>query len=221
MEDNAVSPEIYELLASADWEDLGKKMLGRAIWRGSTRYRITKMTIFARGCSIEDVVSHIIESAFDGRRKWDPTKKDLENWLLNHVDSVMDWWLKLRENRDLAYDEFESIEQSTDDGATQVQSIELEAVLRYGPLDPATITENINDEDQAKELYNTLFDSTADDPELQDVILVMIDMNTDFPKPADIAEKLGVSVDEIYNRKKRLKRCLDKVVASLEKKRLS
>ena len=68
-EDNdIVSPEIYEILESADWETLGKKMLAYAIWRGSTRYRITPTTIFARGYSIDDVMSHIIQSAFEGKR---------------------------------------------------------------------------------------------------------------------------------------------------------
>ena len=216
MEDNsAVSSEIYEILASADWETLGKNMLARAIWRGSTRYRITPTTIFARGCSVEDVISHIIQSVFEGSRKWNPHDKDLEEWLLSQVDSVMDWWLNLRENKNLAYEEFESTERKEDRGTKFVQSTELEIVLRYGPPDLEMLVVKDMDEEEAKELYNALFDDAADEPELQEIILAMMDM--DDPKPSDVAEKLDIPVEDIYNRKKRLKRRLDKVMAALRK----
>jgi len=214
-DDNAVSPEIYEILASADWETLGKKMLARAVWRGTTRYRITSKTIFARGYSIEDVVSRIIQSVFEGWRKWDPSEKDLEDWLLSQVDSVIDWWLKLRENKNVAYEEFENTEQKEDHQASIIRSTELETVLQYGPPDPETLVVKDIDEEEAKELYNTLFDDTSDEPELQEVILAM--MEIDDPKPSDVAEKLGVPVEDIYNRKKRLKRRLDNVMAALRK----
>lgn len=216
MEDNsAVSSEIYEILASADWETLGKNMLARAIWRGSTRYRITPTTLFARGCSIDDVISHIIQSVFEGSRKWDPRQKDLEEWLLSQVDSVMDWWLKLRENKNLVYEEFESIERKEDGDTGFAQSSELEVVLRYGLPDPETLVVKDIDEEEANELYNALFDDTSDDPELQEVILAIMDI--DNPKPSDVAEKLGIPVEDVYNRKKRLKRRLDKVTATFRK----
>ena len=216
MEDNTAIPlKTYEILACADWVTLGKNMLARAIWRGSTRYRITPTTIFARGCSMEDVISHIIQSVFEGRRKWDPGEKDLEEWLLDQVDSVMDWWLKLRENRDLAYEEFEITERKEDRDANLVRSTELEIVLRYGPPDPETLMIGDIDEKEAEEIYTALFEAAADEPELQEIILTMMDM--DNPKPSDVAEKLGVTAEDIYNRKKRLKRRLDIVMAARRK----
>lgn len=215
-EDNdIVSPEIYEILESADWETLGKKMLAHAIWRGSTRYRITPTTIFARGYSIDDVISHIIQSAFEGKRKWSPEEKSLEDWLLSHVDSVMDWWLNLRENKDLVYDALENTEQNEDHQTNLIQSIELETVLKYGPPDPETLMVKNIEEMEAKELYNALFDDTLDEPELQNMILAMMDI--DDPKPSEIAEVLDTTAEDIYNRKKRLKRHLDKIMAALRK----
>jgi hypothetical protein len=222
MEENVtVSLEIYELLASADWETLGKKMLARAIWRGSTRYRITSATIFARGLSIEDVIPYIIRSAFDGTREWRPDDISLEDWLMNQVDSVMDWWLKLRENRNIAYEELENSQEKGDHEITHIKSTELETVLRYGLPSPEAIIIKKVDEEAAKEIYNALFDETSDVPELQEVILANMElldsMDVDKIKPSDIAEKLGVSSEEIYNRNKRLKRRLDKVLTALGK----
>jgi DNA-directed RNA polymerase specialized sigma24 family protein len=210
-EDNRVSPEIYELLESADWESLGKKMLARAIWRGSTRYRVTSTTVFARGYSVEDVVSYIIQSVFDGGRKWDPNENTLEDWLLDQVDSVMDWWLKLRENRNLPFEELENAERVEFADAKRIQLTELDAVLKYGPPSPEIILIDQIDEQEAKELFEAVFDDTSDDPELQEMILAMIDI--DDPKPRVIAEVLGVPVEDIYNRKKRLKHHLDKVIS--------
>ncbi len=161
---------------------------------------------------MEDVISHIIQSIFEGRRKWDPDEKSLEEWLLNQVDSVMDWWLKLRENKDLAFEEFEITERKENRDANLVRSTELEIVLQYGPPDPETLIAKDIDEEEAKEIYNALFDATADEPELQEIILAMMDM--DNPKPSDVAEKLGVAVEDVYNCKKRLKRRLDSVMAA-------
>jgi DNA-directed RNA polymerase specialized sigma24 family protein len=128
---------------------------------------------------------------------------------------VMDWWLNLRENKNLAYEEFESTERKEDRGTKFVQSTELEIVLRYGPPDLEMLVVKDMDEEEAKELYNALFDDAADEPELQEIILAMMDM--DDPKPSDVAEKLDIPVEDIYNRKKRLKRRLDKVMAALRK----
>ena len=210
-----VSPEIYEILESADWETLGKKMLAYAVWRGSTRYRITPATIFAGGYSIDDVISYIIQSAFEGKRKWSPNEKSLEDWLLSQVDSVMDWWLNLRENKDLLYDTLDNTEQKEDHQTNLIQSIELETVLKYGPPDPETLLIKDIDEMEAKELYNALFDDTLDEPELQNMILAMMDI--DDPKPSEVAEILGTTPEDIYNRKKRLKRHIDKIMAALRK----
>ena len=210
-----VSPEIYEILVSADWVTLGKKMLAHAIWRGATRYRITPATIFAKGHSIDDVISHIIQSVFEGNRKWNSDEKSLEDWLLSQVDSVMDWWLKLRENKNVGYEEIENIEQTDDRQTNLMHSIELETVLKYGPPDPETLLIKNIDETEAKELYNALFDDTSENPELQEVLLAM--MEIDDSKPSEIAVKLGTTAEDIYNRRKRLKRHLDKISAALRK----
>jgi len=214
-EDNQISPEIYGLLESADWDSLGKKMLARAIWRGSARYRITSTTIFARGLSVDDAVSYIIQSVFEGGRQWDPNESILEDWLLDQVDSVMDWWLKLRENRDLAFEELENVEQEDTHNTKRVQSVEMEAVLKYGPPSPEKILIDKIDEQEAKDLYEALYNDTSADPELQEMILAMMDI--DDPTPRVVAEALGIPVEDIYNRRKRLKRHLDKVTAVYRK----
>lgn len=210
-----VSPEIYEILVSADWATLGKKMLAHAIWRGSTRYRIAPATIFARGYSIDDVISHIIQSVLEGTRRWNPDEKSLEDWLLSQVDSVMDWWLNLRENKNVVYEEIENTEQKEDHQINLIHSIEIETVLKHGPPDPETLLVKNIDETEGKEVYNALFDDTSDNPELQEVILAM--MEVDDPKPSEIAVKLGTTAEDIYNRKKRLKRHLEKIMAAPRK----
>jgi hypothetical protein len=46
----------------------------------------------------------------------------------------------------------------------------------------------------------------ADEPELADVVKAVLDL--DLSKPQEIAETLGISTDEVQNRKKRLRRRL-------------
>jgi RNA polymerase sigma factor (sigma-70 family) len=222
MEDSvAVSPEIYDVFASADWGTLGKKMLRRAIWRGSTRYRITSTTVFARGYSLEDTISYIIQSVLEGKRQWKPDEINLEDWLMNQIDSVIDWWLKLRENRNMAYDELENSNNEEDHEFNPVEISELEIVVLYGLPTPEATIELRQDDEEAKEIYNALFDAISDEPELQEVLLANMElseeMDLDQIKPSNIAEKLGVTSGEVYNRNKRLKRRLDKVLIALGK----
>jgi DNA-directed RNA polymerase specialized sigma24 family protein len=214
-EEHQISPEQYALLESADWDSLGKNMLARAIWRGSSRYRVTSTTVFARGLSVEDAVSYIIQSVFEGTRKWDPNEIPLEDWLINQVDSVMDWWLKLRENRDVAFEELENVAQEDVHDPKSIQKIELEAVLKFGPPSPEKILIEETDEQEAKVFFEAVYDDTSDDPELQEMIIAMLDM--DDLKPRVVAEALGVPVEDIYNRKKRLQRHLDKLIAIRER----
>lgn len=214
-EEHQISPEQYALLEYADWDSLGKRMLARAIWRGSVRYRVTPTTVFARGLSVEDAVSYIIQSVFEGTRKWDPNEIPLEDWLLDQVDSVMDWWLKLRENRDVAFEELENVAQEDVHDPKHTQKIELEAVLKFGPHSPEKILIEETDEQEAKVFFEAVYDDTSDNPELQEMIIAMLDI--DDPKPRAVAEALGVPVEDIYNRKKRLQRHLDKLIAIRER----
>jgi hypothetical protein len=214
-EGHPISLELYALLESADWESLGKKMLARAIWRGLGRYRITSSTVFARGLSVEDAVSYIIQSVFDGTRVWDPTKIILEDWLLNQVDSVIDWWLKLRENKNLTLEEVENASQENIQDPKGIQSIELEAVLKFGSPTPEQVLIDKMDEEEAKEFYESLYEDTSDDPDLQELIIALLDI--DDPTPRVIAEALGVPVEDIYNRKKRLQRRIEKMIEISER----
>ena len=220
-ENIAVSSKIYMVLASADWGELGKKMLKRAIWRGSTRYRITSTTIFARGYSLEDVISYIIQSVFDGTRQWNPDEINLEDWLMNQVDSVIDWWLKLKENHNIPHEELENSNNEEDHKLNKIKETELEIVLKYGVPTPEKTIVTREDDAEAKEIYNALFDATSDEPELQELLIANMELSDVMEigqiKPSDLAEKLGVTSGEIYNRNKRLKRRLDKVLTALGK----
>lgn len=211
MEENQIiSTETHELLDSADWKTLGKKMLARAIWRGSTRYKITSKTIFARGYSVEDIVSHIIVSVYEGTRKWEHEKIGLEEWLMNQVDSVIDWILKLVENKEITFDETDSIDQDENPEIGSIKSIEIETALNFGPPNPELELLKTIDENNAKELINSLYDSLSNDPPLQEILITIIDLED--TKPSVIADKMNVPVNEIYNLKKRFNHHIDKFI---------
>lgn len=203
-----ISTELHTILDSADWKTLGKKMLARAIWRGSTRYKITSKTIFARGYSVEDIVSYIIVSVYEGTRKWEHEKIELEEWLMNQVDSVMDWILKLVENKEMTFDETDSIDQDENPEKGSIKSVEIETALNFGPPNPEMELLKTIDENKAKEMMNSLYDSLSDEPDLQELLLTIIDLED--AKPSVVADKMAVPVKEINNLKKRLNRHKEK-----------
>jgi len=211
-EKHFISTETHSLLDSADWNTLGKKMLARAIWRGSTRYKITSKTIFARGYSVEDVVSHIIISVYEGTRIWEPDKIGLEDWLMNQVDSVMDWFNKLVENKEITFDEADSTDQDDNPEIAAIKSVEIKTALTYGPPNPEISLLKKIDENNAEKLINSLFDSLSTDPALQDLFITIMDLED--AKPSEVADRMGIPVKEINNLKKRFNRYLDKFIHS-------
>jgi DNA-directed RNA polymerase specialized sigma24 family protein len=58
-----------------------------------------------------------------------------------------------------------------------------------------------------------VYDTIGDDPELRDFACAVLELGAS--KPADIASVLGVTVDEVENRRKRLRRVLAPVRARL------
>jgi DNA-directed RNA polymerase specialized sigma24 family protein len=173
---------------------VGKELLAFAEWRARNyRWRSGRNSILAAGQSLEDVVQHIVEKTISGERHWDPTKGPLVPWLKDQVKSVIDALANAAVMRhETQAPEGDSIEEFVE-GPGASRSLSPEAIL----LEKEAAA-------QAAERADVLFQAVNEEPELEAVMSAILDGCE--PKPRYLAAELGVSLEDINNRLKRLRR---------------
>jgi hypothetical protein len=200
-------------LKETDWEDIGKRLLAFTIYKCRFFPRDQNGTIvLPAGHTPEDIASMVILKTIQGKRSFDSTKGELLPTLQAQVRSEIS---NLRESL-----EGKSIpSKSQDIESVEEEGLDAEGVhIRKGQIaeevpenkDPETTI--IYHEDDAeegkiqKERIDGIFAAVEGDPGLGDVLNAIISFDGNNPKPRHIAEYLGISVDDVYSRIKRLKR---------------
>lgn len=148
-----------------------------------------------KGVEPKDVVQEVIEKVFAGTRNWNTAKDpDLLKYLLDVVDSEVSNLVTLAENV--------KTQRATETGESSTRrGSELDALSDPRSTQEATGLE-LEAQRQGDDFAMEFWASLAGEPDLQEVVEAIID---DVAKPADIAARLGVKVDDIYARKKRLR----------------
>lgn len=217
----------YDLVWSQDWDSLSRQLLeyairrtGRYYWRNGSVCdpvpgRSTGDRALVAGWTAQDVVQHIIDKTCRGERAWDPDRGELFPWLKQQVDSVVDALARSRPQK------HETVLVEPEDDETEMlrDRQERRAIVVVGNPDP---TESLSPEEvllkkegqeRASELAerqcNLIYRAVNGDPELQAVVDAIMDGRG--TKRRDLAAAIGVSPEEITNRRKRIRRRLTKL----------
>jgi hypothetical protein len=205
-----ITPEVYKLLEEADWENLYPLMLGYAIKRARLYYQVAPKDILPSGQSIEDAVEYVITAAFDGTRHWEPKEVPLHVWLLKQIDSVLSWWANLKENKEISYSEQENTLEEEKGKDNSSGNLEQEVVRKSIGT---SFEDNLIRKEDSAEFVNALFEEISDDEEVMILYFAIIEAND--PKPQALAKQLGITETDMYNRRRRLKRNVEKVFTKL------
>jgi DNA-directed RNA polymerase specialized sigma24 family protein len=197
-----LNPNTFNQLKNADWGTIGKRLLAFAIW-WARKYdcSVVETLEVAHGMTLEDVVQHVIVKTLSGERQWDPEKGPLEPWLKDQIRSVIDAQYNSAPHRhetQLA-DEIEQDSRPVDSVPQQEASVVA--------TEPSTPEDQILEEEEAQLVsrqVGLLFQAVEGEPELEQVLDAA--MKVSDPRPRFIAAELGVPVDDIYNRVRRLRR---------------
>lgn len=193
--------EISELLAAFPWAEKIPRLLMYASLRAKKkRWRAVFNGHLPEGKEIQDVVSHAIEKVLSGERKWNPQEQpDLFHYLEGIIDSDLSHLSKGLENRRL-------VSEADVDGNSGHDKASWLDTLPSATLDPEM--QHIVKEENARSeaFFYNFYDFLDGKPVLQGMI-ECIDEGID--KSADMALKLGVPVQDIYNASRQLKRKLE------------
>lgn len=148
------------------------------------------------------MVQLVILKTIEGRRRWDPAKGPLVPWLKDQIKSEIDALATSASHRyDMPLDE-EGGEQFKD--KKEHHAIEVDILEGMRSLDPETIFLEKEKTRHERERVDALFEAVSGEAELEEVLEAVL--YGCEPKPRYIAEELGTSVEDIYNRLRRLRR---------------
>jgi len=180
-----VDPETRRRLAEADWAEIGVRLTGYATWRAMNyRWRTGQVYALAAGETAEDIACHAIVKVLEGTRIWDPARGPLLPFLFGVVDSLLSHLATSRDN---------ALVEPWQDGVSDQIAI--------SPRGRATGAELI---DRLRRVLERQGET--------DLLALLGAAQEHGPKPSAIAMALGMSVRDVNNRLKRLRRIALKVL---------
>jgi len=182
-----------ESITENQWAHILQK-LRLHTWR---RYRSLSERL---GLDLDDVVHQALLDTLDGKRSWPNEEVDLFYFLCGVVRSIISHRLE-REKRSVPLENLESRGSVDDSDLASVEAMiggSIGEYLRY---------ESIYNRLVYDRLIEQMYELVKDDQELINIVgLWSTDPNL---KPSELAEELGVSIGEIRNAQKRLRRKLN------------
>jgi len=212
--DNKLDQKTFRLLQNQDWKAIGKELVAYAErrawiykWRDGGNWGL------AAGKTVEDLAQDVIVKTIEGVRKWDPDRGPLRPWLRAQLRSVMNHlyhsWSHYYEVAILEGDEDEELSDRVVYHASKVSTL-----ATTGSSSPEEVLLEREAEKEAKERIeqrvNVLFQAVSGEPELEEVFEAII--NGCEPKPRHLAAEIDVPVEDIYNRRKRIRRRVSKLI---------
>lgn len=199
-----VPKEILELLSAFPWEEKIPRLLYYASHKAKKkRWRSVFDGHMPEGKEVQDVVYQSIEKVFSGERKWNPQEKpDLFHYITGIIDSELSHLSESYENR-LLVGEADIDKNSVDRGDGNSRWIDS---IPSSTPDPEMQHILIEENAQGEAFFYDFYGFLADKLLLQGMIECI---DEGIEKKADMAQKLGVPVQEIYNATKQLKRKLE------------
>lgn len=199
-----VSKKILDLLTAFPWEEkIPRLLLYASLKAKKKRWRSVFDGHLPEGKESQDVVFHAIEKVLSGERSWNPQEQpDLFRYLTGIIDSDLSHLSEGLENKVL-------LGEADIDGSSAVKGDGKYAWIDSVPSStPDPEMQHINKEEDAHgdAFFFGFYDFLAGKPLLQGMIECIDD---GIEKKADMAQKLGVPVQEIYNASKQLKRKLE------------
>lgn len=202
--------EVRRRLLAAEWGEIGPILLGVAVnW--ARRYPTLRYAAggdLALGKAVDDIVQDVIVKTLERQRRWDPERGDLLPWLKAVVKSEVDHLAKEKASH---YE----VQFDRDVGDLVSRLERVDAVDAFGRKSTGSPEQVLARRERVREQYEAVYALVEGDEELEELVLAiecLIDESEALkePKRQDIASILDLPVSEVTNRKKRLKRLLQK-----------
>lgn len=176
--------KIKELIETADWHDITRRLAGYALSRVRYVFGIKdKLTVLPMGASVESVVQESIKKLLDGTRQWNPDQVDLLGFLMGVVKSEISHLAALKDNQ--LTDKAHSTDNLDNRGDEE--------------LNPEERLIKKEEERLIAEVYQKLIGQAEKNSDYETIALCIM---SGITKPADIAEQSGIEINKVYRLKR-------------------
>ena len=194
-----MSEEFLEEISNQDWNSLGKRMKGMAIYWLKLTFDDSSPKL-PMGYSIDDITQDALRRAMN--RDWNEefNQKKFENYLFGAIRSIVSNLADLSDNKEVDREYFNEVTQS-DEGEN------------YRLIDqlPETDESDIFNKIDKEIAFDKLEQEIEGEQELESVLTAM---RLGF-KPGEIAEEMGKEPKEIYKLQRQLLTKAEKIGKSL------
>ena len=169
-----------ENLGEDNWKLITKKLVAYTRWKVLGRY-------LPQGKTPEDIAQEAVIKVWEGKRRWDPQKyPDIYEFLKTVVNSEIS---HLFESKNPKY-----LEDIRENGEIRD--------LMPNPEEAFLLQEEYEKAIVFKEELEKSLEKDKD----EQALLVLICLEDEITKPQEIAQKTGLSINEVYKAKKRIRR---------------
>jgi DNA-directed RNA polymerase specialized sigma24 family protein len=201
---------IQNQLKAQDWGAISEELFAFARYRAANYY--LRKGSLPKGNEPWDIVQMVIEKTIVGERVWDPSKGPLLPWLKDQVKSEIDnLFSSLEQRKTIPLSPCgEDETEDTKDAFLFHHAIGTDEMPFARIPEEALVL--IDEKESIETLISGLFNVLKDEPQLEKVLSII--MEGCEPKPHFIADRLGVPVEEVNNRLKRLRRLAQSILKS-------
>jgi hypothetical protein len=206
---NSVGYDTLNKLRHADWDRLSLILAGYAVnktrrlfWKSGTYEQL------ARGETAESLVTLAVEKVLSGERRWDVARyPDLETFLKSIMDSLINHLAMSVDNREL--------ERLPEDPEARDALLRKAASAAPGShlRDPETALFEKESARREAEMVAKVKALISDDP---DLVKVWDCLWNSVNKPQDIAQETGLSIEQVYQLRRKLKRRLEELRSEIK-----
>jgi len=175
-------------LALSDWQQVVRQLLLYAELKVWRSRLMERHSALPQGIESADLAFSAILKLLTGARKWDPQRTSLIDFLKGVIDSELNHLTSSAERRSRSWLDEGSLANVRDP--------------RTSPADDALFSDQLR----------LLREAVRDDPKLEELLPLLLEGE----KPAQIADRLGTTVKDVYQLIRRLRRRIVRVRASLE-----
>jgi DNA-directed RNA polymerase specialized sigma24 family protein len=141
------------------------------------------------GWEVNDFIQAAVRKALDGTRKWHPEEQDLLSFMKGIISSEVS-------SRATAIENANDRRATTLPAEADVHTVDVSSRQDESLSSAPSVVEYAQ--------WRNLLLAKLEDPLERAIVTLVID--EDLDQPQEIADRLQVSVDEVYNAKKRLRR---------------
>ena len=198
-----------ELLRNASWDQIIPELLQYALSKvyQAHFYAISLVKGENPNIAAQDIVYGSINKVFSGTREWNHNEKDnLVMYLRSVIKSEIYHYYNNEKYK--TTERVPTIRTSDSDDPVETETLQSDQPT------PEEILENEEKIKQDEIMRDNILKKVEGNPELEEVVLCIMD---GIIKPQEIAMKLSIDIESVYNRKKRLRRIFKELQDQVKK----